>query len=157
MVRIQPPQPNGVHDLRRLSQIQLTFDTALPELDAHRIACAINSALSSNGADLHVTIRLVAPTEMTQLHRFKGGAGPTNVLTFVEEAVADIAICPQVAEKDAMFRGWGVISELSYLCVHGCLHALGYDHGDRASEIEMNRLERQILAHVGVNSQVLDP
>ena len=56
-----------------------------------------------------------------------------------------------------MVRGWGVISELSYLCVHGCLHAIGFDHGDRASAIEMNRLERQILAQAGLKTHALDP
>ena len=94
--------------------------------------------------------------EMAHLHRFKGGNGPTNVLTFVHETGADIAICPQVAEEDATVRGWGLRSELNYLCVHGFLHALGFDHGDRARAIEMGTLEREILANMGLDASVLD-
>ncbi len=106
---------------------------------------------------MQASVRLVQPGEMAHLHRFKGGDGPTNVLTFVGEASADIAICLQVAEDDAMSRGWDLNSELNYLCIHGCLHALGFDHGDRKSATEMEGLERQILAGMGLDTSALDP
>ena len=137
-------------------RVQLAFDGAPLGLDTHRIASSIEAIAFSNGSDLRATIRFVAPSEMAHLHRFKGGEGPTNVLTFVEEARADIAICLQVAREDATVRGWNVNSELSYLCIHGCLHALGFDHRDRASAAVMNRLERQILARAGLEAHALD-
>lgn len=93
---------------------------------------------------------------MAHLHRYKGGEGPTNVLTFAYKTGADIAICLQVAEQDALVRGWDLLSELSYLCIHGCLHALGFDHGDQTSAMEMKRLERQILANLGLATHALD-
>ncbi|MXX67079.1 MAG: rRNA maturation RNase YbeY [Chloroflexi bacterium] len=94
---------------------------------------------------------------MAHLHRYKGGEGPTNVLTFAYMTGADIAICLQVAERDASVRGWDFLSELSYLCIHGCLHALGFDHSDPARAIEMGRLERQVLAKLDRDTTVLDP
>ena len=110
-----------------------------------------------NGGELRASIRFVPPSEMAQLHRFKGGDRPTNVLTFVHMARTDIAICPQVAEKDALNRGWDYRSELIYLCIHGCLHALGFDHVDRVGAMNMKRLEQQILADVGLDTSALDP
>ena len=110
-----------------------------------------------NGEKLKASVRFVPPSEMAHLHRLKCGNGPTNVLTFVHMAGADIALCLQVAEEDAKVRGWDLHSELTYLCIHGCLHALGFDHGDRASATEMDRLERQILAKMGLETSALDP
>lgn len=110
-----------------------------------------------NGAKLQASVRFVPPCEMTHLHRYKGGEGPTNVLTFAYMNGADIAICLQVAERDASVRGWDLLSELSYLCIHGCLHALGFDHSEPAGAIEMGTLERQLLAKLGQDSSALDP
>ena len=105
---------------------------------------------------MEATIRFVTASEMSQLNnRFKGGQGPTNVLTFVEGSCADIAICPQIAKADAISRGWDVASELNYLSVHGCLHALGFDHVDRDGRTEMENLERRILAEIGIDAQPL--
>ena len=110
-----------------------------------------------NGERLKASVRFVPPAEMAHLHRFKGGEGPTNVLTFVERASADIAICPRVAEEDSIVRGWDLHSEHIYLCIHGCLHALGLDHVDRAGAMEMKNLERQILSNMGLDTSALDP
>jgi probable rRNA maturation factor len=42
-----------------------------------------------------------------------------------------------------------VDDELALLTVHGVLHLLGYDHGDRAEQREMFGLQRRILADFG--------
>ena len=140
-----------------MPRFQLFFDGAPTGVEAHRIAGAVNSTAISNGEISEASVRFVPPDEMAHLHRFKGGNGPTNVLTFVHETGADIAICPPVAAKDAIARGWDLCSELTYLCIHGCLHALGFSHGDRAQAIEMGSLERQILANMGLDTSALDP
>ena len=142
---------------QRVPRIQLTFNGSPPDLETNRIAKAIETTAISNGERLRASIRFVPAKEMAHLHRFKDGEGPTNVLTFVHKSGADIAICPQVAEEDAKVRGWDLNSELVYLCIHGCLHALGFDHVDRAGATEMERLERQILATMGLEKSALDP
>ena len=44
-----------------------------------------------------------------------------------------------------------------YLCIHGCLHALGFDHGDRVKrKTEMETLERRILADMGLDTSALE-
>ncbi|MCY3694056.1 MAG: rRNA maturation RNase YbeY [Chloroflexi bacterium] len=122
-----------------------------------RIASAIESTALVSGAKLQASVRFVSPCEMAHLHHYKGGEGPTNVLTFAYMTGADIAICLQVAERDSLIRGWDLLSELTYLCIHGCLHALGFDHSDPARAFEMGRLERHVLAKLGQNSSALDP
>ena len=144
-------------DHQLLPPIQLVFEGVPPDLETHRIAGAIKSTAMPNGEKLEASVRFVPPCEMSQLHRFKGGDGPTNVLAFVDGSSADIAICMQVAKEDATARGWDLHSELIYLCIHGCLHALGFDHGDVAGATEMERLERQILANLGKDTKAMDP
>ena len=137
-------------------RLQICFERAPPNLEARRVADAIKTAGLPDSAILAVTIRFVSPSEMTQLNnRFRGGTGPTNVLTFAHGNCADIAVCPQVAVPDARIRGWDALSELAYLCVHGCLHALGFDHGDEASKNEMKRLELRVLSRMGIDAHVL--
>lgn len=135
----------------------MTFDGAPPNLETHRVASAVESIVVLNGGKLRASIRFVHPGEMAELHRFKGGDGPTNVLTFAHMTGADIAVCPQVAKEDSVVRGWDYHSELIYLCIHGCLHALGFDHRDHAKAIEMGNLERRILTRLDLATRVLDP
>ena len=114
--------------IRRLTRIQLVLLVLHPGLIAHRIASAIESTATAEWRGFSCNDPLCRAQRNGPSAPIQGGEGPTNVLTFVEEAGADIAICMQVAEEDAMVRGWDVNSELSYLCIHGCLHALGFDH-----------------------------
>ena len=152
------PANQRLSDDRLLHQIQLFLDGAPPGLESHLIASAIESTVKPNGDRLTASVRFVPRAEMAFLHRFKGGEGPTNVLTFVEGANVDIAICPQVAEEDSKVRGWDLHSELVYLCIHGCLHALGFDHAaDACGKQEMKRLERQMLADMGLETSALEP
>ena len=140
-----------------MPRFRLVFEGAPAGLETHRITSGFESTRIANGENLEASIRFISPNEMAHLHRFKGGDGPTNVLTFVHNAGADVAICPAVAEEDAKVRGWDLHSELYYLCIHGCLHALGYDHGDFANATKMEGLERQILADLGLDMSALGP
>ena len=158
MVRIQPPQPVYTQGCPSLPRICLRFENAPPALDPRALAGALEADdLASGGQDLTATVRFVLPGEMASLNRrHHGGQGPTNVLTFTYGKSADIAICRQVAAADARVRGWDLPSELAYLCVHGCLHALGFEHGDRHRREEMESAERRILARMGIKTCVLE-
>ena len=94
---------------------------------------------------------------MAHLHEsFKGLTGPTNVLTFTGADSAEIAICPQVAAADARVRGWDVRSELIYLCVHGCLHALGFGHDSPSEAARMRSREIRVLSELGIDTAPLE-
>ena len=132
--------------------MQLTLENAPPDICGQRIAAAVAESAPSPDPEFQIRIRFVSPTEIARLHEsFKGKAGPTNVLTFKSDNGADIAICPQIATEDAATRGWDPSSEIVYLCVHGVLHALGFEHGSMAQSERMRARERRILAALGID------
>jgi len=93
--------------------------------------------------------------------RWRGHDKPTNVLSFPasrlrsdlpdeKTPLGDIAIAYETLAREAVEQGKLVSDHLSHLVVHGFLHLLGYDH-HRGSEAErMERLERDILARMGI-------
>ena len=98
---------------------------------------------------------------MTALHvTWMDLPGPTDVLSFpmdelsipgeAEEAVpgilGDIAICPQVAQRQAIEAGYPLDEELGLLVTHGILHLLGMDHADEVERAEMFALQDALRA-----------
>ena len=91
--------------------------------------------------------------------------GPTDVLAFPmdelrpglvneepeEGILGDIAICPQVARRQADEArakgqvGHDIVDELDLLTVHGILHLLGYDHAEPEEHAEMFGLQGELL------------
>jgi probable rRNA maturation factor len=93
--------------------------------------------------------------------RWRGEGKPTNVLSFPapplpvvgpEEKMplGDIAIAYETLAREAEENGKPVSAHLSHLVVHGFLHLLGYDHHMDDEAKRMERLERDILARIGV-------
>jgi probable rRNA maturation factor len=93
--------------------------------------------------------------------QWRGQQKPTNVLSFpappLQGAVqderillGDIAIAYETLTCEAEENGKTVSDHLSHLVVHGFLHLLGYDHHMDDEAERMERLERDILARIGV-------
>ena len=98
--------------------------------------------------------------------QWMGKSGPTDVLAWPmdelrpgmvneepeEGILGDIAICPQVARRQADEArgrgqtGYDVVDELDLLTVHGILHLLGYDHAEPEEHAEMFGLQARLLA-----------
>ena len=106
-----------------------------------------------------LTIRFVDAEEGRALnHDYRGKDYATNVLTFAyseEEGIddivrADIVLCTDVLLKEAEEQGLPVEQHATHLVVHGVLHAQGYDHEDDEDAAEMEQLETEILARLGV-------
>jgi probable rRNA maturation factor len=88
--------------------------------------------------------------------RFRGKAGPTNVLSFPappnpEGQIGDIALAYGVCAREAAEQGKSLQDHLSHLSVHGVLHLLGYDHETDSEAEAMEALERSILETLGVS------
>ena len=93
--------------------------------------------------------------------RWRGQEKPTNVLSFPalplpgapaneKISLGDIAIAYETLAREAEENGKAVSDHLSHLVVHGFLHLLGYDHHMDDEAERMERLERDILARIGV-------
>ena len=107
-----------------------------------------------------LTIRFVDAAEGQVLNRdYRAKDYATNVLTFAynegeelapdEPTRADIVLCTDVLEREALEQGKTVEEHSAHLVVHGVLHAQGYDHEDDADAMEMEQCERDILAALG--------
>ena len=109
--------------------------------------------------DLGITFVDEGP--MTDLHiKWMDEPGPTDVLSFPmdelrpgtdrvsspEGILGDIAVCPQVAIKQAETAGHETINEILLLVTHGMLHLVGFDHAETDEEKEMFDLQKSLLA-----------
>lgn len=105
-----------------------------------------------------LTLRIVDADEGRSLnHDYRGKDYATNVLTFAytedsdaEVTQADIILCTDVLEKEALEQKKSVLEHAQHLVVHGVLHAQGYDHENDEEAEEMEALEIEILAELGL-------
>lgn len=79
---------------------------------------------------------------------------PTNVLSFGyngnENALGSIALGFEVCKSEAIDQDKPFEDHVSHLLVHGVLHLLGYDHENEKDADEMEALEIEILAELGI-------
>jgi len=103
-----------------------------------------------------VSVRVVSDIEMSALHvKHSGVEGTTDVLTFdhgsdAQSVQADIAVCVDVAEREASKRNHETKNELLLYIVHGMLHCCGFDDHDEVSHKQMHDEEDRILSAIGV-------
>ena len=105
-----------------------------------------------------LTLRFVSAEEGRVLNKdYRGKDYATNVLTFAytedsdaEVTQADIILCTDVLEKEAAEQNKSVLEHAQHLVVHGVLHAQGYDHESDEEAEEMEALEIEILATLGL-------
>lgn len=109
-------------------------------------------------APAELTIRFVDAAEGQALNRdYRGKDYATNVLTFAytededsEITQADIVLCADVLQREAAEQGKSVAQHAAHLIVHGVLHAQGYDHESDDEAEEMERIEVELLAALGI-------
>jgi probable rRNA maturation factor len=64
--------------------------------------------------------------------------------------VADIVLCAEVVEREALEQQVSLADHYAHLLIHGALHALGHDHQKAREARIMEALETQLLAQIGV-------
>lgn len=125
----------------------------------------VAAALAGRVREAALSIRIVDEDEGRDLNRqYRGRDYPTNVLSFPAELpegvqlplLGDLAICAPVVAREAHEQGKPLASHYAHLTVHGVLHLLGWDHEDPAGAEAMERLEREILAGLGITDPYAD-
>ena len=126
----------------------------------------VAAALQGRIREADLAIRIVGEDEGRALNRdYRGKDYATNVLSFPGELppevklpkgvtmplLGDIVLCAPVVAREAAEQAKPVAHHYAHLTVHGVLHLLGMDHQDEREAACMERLERDILAELGID------
>ena len=106
--------------------------------------------------------------------QFRGKNNSTNVLSFPSKAenydkksslkfkanadpceLGDIAIAYEVCKKEANVSKIKFEDHVYHLIIHSVLHLLGYDHEEEKNAAEMEKIEVQVLANLGISNPYL--
>lgn len=125
------------------------------QLDAFVHACLheVAQQYELDYSAVELTIRFCSADESQALNtRYRQQNQPTNVLTFAygvcpqeHTLSADIILCVPVLEAEATQQKKTIANHTAHLCVHGVLHALGFDHIKEEDAQEMESLEIEVL------------
>ena len=115
--------------------------------------------LAAGDRDADLGIRVVGSAESRALNeRWRGKAGPTNVLSFPAARVpgrsqlGDIVVCAPVVAREAREQGKTLAAHWAHMIIHGTLHLLGFDHVRAADAKRMEGRERALLARLGIGN-----
>lgn len=106
--------------------------------------------------DAEVAVLLTRADGMRDLNaRFRGQDKPTDVLSFPADDesgafLGDLALCPEVIAGDAVTLTRDLVHHLTHILLHGVLHLLGFDHEAEDDAAEMEGLECELLASIGL-------
>lgn len=112
-----------------------------------------------------VSILLTNDEEQHELNReWRGKDSSTNVLSFpqiepfgpVVGILGDITLARETLEREALDLVKSFDDHFTHLVIHGFLHILGYDHITDAEALQMESLETQIMASLGLDDPYAD-
>lgn len=138
--------------------------TATPEIDILReagdwpdVEALVRRALGAvTRENVEISVLLTDDAHIRVLNRdYRVKDKATNVLSFPQdepEMLGDIILAYETVMREAAEQGKTFEAHLTHLLVHGCLHLLGYDHEEDDEAEEMEALEVEILAGLGVNN-----
>ncbi|QBJ63261.1 rRNA maturation RNase YbeY [Pseudoalteromonas sp. DL-6] len=137
-------------------QIACEFDN-LPSLE--QFAMWADKVLSQYRDESELTIVISDEAQSQQLNNdYRGKNKPTNVLSFEFEAppgidiplVGDLIICPAIVLAEAQEQEKSFHDHFAHMVIHGCLHLLGFDHIKSEDALEMESIEKQLLAELNI-------
>lgn len=64
--------------------------------------------------------------------------------------IGSVAVCEEVAKRQAEEFGHPYVRELYYLVTHGMCHLLGYDHMTEDDKAQMREKEERVLKRLGL-------
>jgi len=140
-------------------------DSEDPQSMTRRVAGALEQRLGLSIKDKELTVRFSSDAEVRALNsEFRGKDTPTNVLSFPvvdgpgdDAGLGDIILARETVVREAEEQGKTVADHTSHLILHGILHLLGYDHDTDEDAEEMEAMERDVLAALGIRDPYADP
>jgi len=154
-------------------RLNLTIDDEY-EVDADLLRSAAAAVVYQEGlrGRVRVDVLITDDDHIQALNReYRGVDQPTDVLSFplqdlspeteqgegrrfvlpprATRNLGDVVISFPTAQRQAAEFGHTLRRELAYLCVHGLLHLLGYDHENEEQRRAMREREERALAAVG--------
>jgi len=150
--------------------------TGWPDADwtaiTHRAACeAVRQTpyarILTFDTEVEIAVRFSDDAEVHALNRdYREQDKPTNVLSFPmmppeeiigappgpEYCLGDIILAHETCAHEAEERGITLTAHAQHLVVHGTLHLLGYDHMTDTEAEQMEALERDICATLGLHN-----
>lgn len=125
---------------------------------------AVVAAVERSGADVapgpEIGVIFSNDDRVRELNgRHRGKDKATNVLSFPAAPpsgnsygplLGDIVLAQETVLAEAEARGIAVADHAIHLIVHGFLHLVGFDHDTDHMAVEMESLETDILASIGV-------
>lgn len=135
----------------------------LPEYE-ELIKKAVEGTLAYEGIDRNceISVTFTDNESIRELNReYRDIDRETDVLSFPMEdmdeldgdgdvVLGDVVISLEKAKEQAEEYGHSLEREISFLCVHSCLHLLGYDHEtSEEDEKEMFGKQEEILKKIG--------
>ena len=112
---------------------------------------------------LYISITLTNPKKIKELNKtYRNIDKETDVLSFpifekeeieniinnnydIDDCLGDIVISVEKVKEQAVEYGHSFERELSYMCVHGFYHLMGYDHIKPEDKILMRAKEDEVL------------
>lgn len=155
--------------MRRRAALAVSVQSASPGVARPPAARIRRWAVAAAGPDAagELAVRVVGEDESAALNRrYRGRAGPTNVLAFpahlevpapAGEALpwGDLVICAPVLAREAEEQDKDLDAHWAHIVVHGVLHLGGYDHETQADAERMESREREILEALGFEDPYL--
>ncbi|HEX3485289.1 MAG TPA: rRNA maturation RNase YbeY [Micropepsaceae bacterium] len=122
--------------------------------DARLMRRAVRLAL--DGSPHAPTILLTSSARLRALNAaFRGKDKATNVLSFASattdpSSLGDIAMAYGVVRREAREQRKNFADHAAHLALHGTLHLLGWDHENAKDARNMEALEIELLASLGI-------
>jgi probable rRNA maturation factor len=114
---------------------------------------------------VEVSLMLTDDAAVRELNReWRGQDKATNVLSFPAPALdvpairplGDVALAFETVAREAQAEEKSLREHMLHLVVHGCLHLLGHDHDTPERAQEMEAVEIEALARLGVANPYRD-
>ena len=159
----------------------LAIDIAVPDprwndIDGalgEAVEAAVRATIERAGLDVgaaEISVVLGDDALVHGLNReFRATDRPTNVLSFAltegepEPArpggpvtLGDVVLAFDTVAREARAQSKSQREHALHLVVHGVLHLMGYDHGSEAEARDMERMEKRVLADLGIADPYLE-